>query len=286
VELDRTLEEVTAKIGAAKKSFAQLKEELEQRAKSFDAELVSTWLARIGKLDDLEEQVARLKLPAELSSTQQGILSEISSTATELAALYGAFSATLPPTVDMPLLQAQMQLLKAEETHLKTLGLIAAKRDADLADMQNILQLARNQFQKGLTEQQRSRDVATTVQLLIDEARAAREEFLKTKTDENEARLERSESDLRIVLSLLLNVSALAARGDTPARLALLRQAEEARRHSIRVSAIATGSYEQILVNGAARLALYYQGGLQPETLARLLNALATFGLIPAVLVN
>ena len=116
--------------------------------------------------------------------------------------------------------------------------------------------------------------------------RAAKQANAVVDTDPtSETRSARSaaEKDLRVLLDTLLNAASLAARGETPFRLALLRRAEEERRDSIRQSAAAARSYEQLLVNGAERLSLYYQGGIRPEDLARITNALATLGLIPVI---
>jgi hypothetical protein len=82
----------------------------------------------------------------------------------------------------------------------------------------------------------------------------------------------------------LYNASALAARDETPLRLATLRAAAEERAYSIHESSIAARGYELTLLNGLQRLSLYYKGGLKPQTAAQLLNALGTLGLIPAVL--
>jgi hypothetical protein len=39
-----------------------------------------------------------------------------------------------------------------------------------------------------------------------------------------------------------------------------------------------------MILNGVQRLALYYQGGIKPQTIAQIVTALSTLGLIPTVL--
>jgi hypothetical protein len=107
-----------------------------------------------------------------------------------------------------------------------------------------------------------------------------------SETEEIEATLLRFRNDplkLKTVVYLLENFAALAARADTPVRIAELRGAIEERRFAIRRDAIMARTYEQILLIGAQRIAIYYKGGVKPETLAQFLNALATAGLIPTI---
>jgi hypothetical protein len=82
----------------------------------------------------------------------------------------------------------------------------------------------------------------------------------------------------------LYGAASLAARDETPERLANLRIASENRANSIRSSAAAAAGYEQMILNGVQRLALYYQGGIKPQTIAQIVTALSTLGLIPTVL--
>jgi hypothetical protein len=96
-------------------------------------------------------------------------------------------------------------------------------------------------------------------------------------------RLRGTPGELDAVVYLLQNYAALAARGDLPERLAEVRTAVEERRYAIRRDAIMARSYEQILLAGAQRIALYYKGGIKAETLAQFASALATAGLIPTI---
>src|SRR5262249_1277413 len=94
---------------------------------------------------------------------------------------------------------------------------------------------------------------------------------------------ERDTDRLKAAVYLLENFAALAARAETPVRIAELRSAVEERRFAIRRDAIMARSYEQILSAGAQRIALYYKSGVKPETIAQFLQAAATIGIIPAI---
>ena len=77
--------------------------------------------------------------------------------------------------------------------------------------------------------------------------------------------------------------AALAARGETPTRLASLRLAHEEHSYSIRQSAIVARGYETAIGSGTKRLARFYAGGLRPERIAQLIYTAATVA-IPAVI--
>lgn len=88
---------------------------------------------------------------------------------------------------------------------------------------------------------------------------------------------------LKAALYLLENFAALSARAETPVRLAELRSAIEERRFAIRRDAVMARAYEQIFLIGAQRIAIYYKGGIKPETLAQFLQAASTAGIIPSI---
>jgi hypothetical protein len=82
----------------------------------------------------------------------------------------------------------------------------------------------------------------------------------------------------------LYDLAALLARGDTPALLAKLRSAHARRAYSIRKSAVNARAYELIVSAGVKRLALYHKGGVKPETLAQLIQAISTAAIPPVIL--
>jgi hypothetical protein len=77
--------------------------------------------------------------------------------------------------------------------------------------------------------------------------------------------------------------AALAARGESPMKLAELRLAQEEHRFSIRHSAVMARTYEVALGSGTKRLARFYAGGLKPEKIAQLIYSAATVA-IPTVI--
>jgi len=85
------------------------------------------------------------------------------------------------------------------------------------------------------------------------------------------------------VYQTLHNVTALVARGNTPFKLAQLRQAHEEHRFSIRKSLVVARGYELVMRTGTDRLSRYYAGGLKPEQIAQLVYSAATLA-IPGVI--
>lgn len=77
---------------------------------------------------------------------------------------------------------------------------------------------------------------------------------------------------------------SLAAEGMLPGRLLNLRLAQLDHLRSIQVSAANAKVYEAVLGGGVERLALFYEGGVKPETLAQLLQSLSTAGILGKLL--
>jgi hypothetical protein len=94
----------------------------------------------------------------------------------------------------------------------------------------------------------------------------------------------KSKEELATFLYQTLHLAtALAARGETPMKLASLRLAQEEHAYSIRQSAIVARGYELAIGSGTKRLARFYAGGLRPEKIAQLIYTAATVA-IPAVI--
>ncbi len=81
----------------------------------------------------------------------------------------------------------------------------------------------------------------------------------------------------------LHSAAALAARGETPMKLAELRLAEEEHRFSIRHSAVMARTYEVALTSGTRRLSRFYAGGLKPEKIAQLIQSAAAITIPTAI---
>jgi hypothetical protein len=172
--------------------------------------------------------------------------------------------------------QMKVDLAKAEIDHLKTLIQIEEKRLDGQDDVKDLLTAIDN------TINCRSNSGFT----FVNDAGVALPLENLNPAEEIQSTIQRFQTDplrLKSVIYLLENFAALAARADTPVRLAELRTAIEERRFAIRRDAIMARTYEQILLIGAQRIATFYKGGIKPETLAQIVNAISTAGLIPTI---
>jgi hypothetical protein len=85
------------------------------------------------------------------------------------------------------------------------------------------------------------------------------------------------------VLLTLHCAAALAARGQTPGRLALLRLGREHHLHVIRRSAVRARAVELTVTSGVQRIALLYQGGIKTTQIAQLFHTLAAIATPPVI---
>ncbi|MDQ6664306.1 MAG: hypothetical protein M3Z23_07920, partial [Acidobacteriota bacterium] len=262
---------------AAKARFAVQVEEIN---------LIGMWFSRLGKLDDLlsfasQFSTAQGPVPASFLDAAK----QAGAVANSLGKMYGDFEVNLAKTPDIVVLEAQIQILETNEDHLKQLALIAARREIDLIDTYALIR----RVQAGLGYLDgtgKSSGKCSTPGNYRDQSQPITDSLSAAASKVKSAGAAVSAGDrcdLDSMVFVLYNAAALAARGDTPKRLASLRLAEEERRHSIRASAVAARSYETLVATGTQRLANYYKGGIKPETLAQIANALATLGLIPAI---
>lgn len=84
---------------------------------------------------------------------------------------------------------------------------------------------------------------------------------------------------LQLAVRALYTCTSLAARGKIPDNLYRVRLAQLEHLKSIQLSAANARVYESILGGGVQRLALFYQGGVKPETLAQIVQSLSTVGI-------
>jgi hypothetical protein len=170
----------------------------------------------------------------------------------------------------------KIALIQAEMDYWRNIGLIEARRQAGQKEAQDLFTQLENTLEcsaSGCALKFENADGETT-----REALPATEEIDKTLT-----RYQAEPEKLKAIVFLLENFAAIAARAETPIRIAEWRMAVEERRFDIRKDAIFARSYEEIFLLGAQRLALYGKGGIKPEALAGFLQAAMTAGLIPAV---
>lgn len=241
-----------------------------------EARTAAPWLSRASVVSELADFVRKLP-PVSPAATNVpaaylDAAREAANLASSLAELYKNFKVTLPRNSAAIALETHLDLLEAEERHFGNLGMIAARRDREVADMLSLIEEAQNQLD-AIAKLQMPRDIGDSLRKGIDAYNKAKPAPRKLRADE-----------LFTMVHCLYNVTAIATRDDTPIRLATLRLVAEEREYSIRQAAIGARSYEQAIVSGMERLALYHKGGVKPQTLAAFINALATVGLIPAVL--
>ena len=91
-------------------------------------------------------------------------------------------------------------------------------------------------------------------------------------------------SPLQRAVRILYSCTSLAARGQIPNDLYRVRLAQLEHMKSIQLSAANARVYESVLGGGVERLALFYQGGVRPETLAQVIQSLSTAGIFGKLL--
>lgn len=258
---------------------------------------ISEWLDRLGDVKALQGYATSVPALTPSANTQ-ALVNELSNTFTSLATLYKNFTVSLPASPDMVVLQAQLALAKSGEEHLVQLGLVNARLILDLQTLQGLVTLAtatRNCVISGNGSYTVSNtsvpcikattdDVGLTITETVDSYKRARNAFLGSSTTLNNNAQISAKNQLDVTLSLVALGAALAARGNIAQRLAFLREADENQRYTIKQSMLSAQSYAQLLVTGSQRLSLYYKGGIHPDTLAQMMTALGTLGLIPTVL--
>jgi len=153
---------------------------------------------------------------------------------------------------DVDVQQTLLLRLQADEEHLKNRVAIIARRTQEEKELSRIL----------LDYQARRKRITPAASGLV--------------TDSLMEAAARKPEEVFDQAQALYDAVTLVTRGQTPAGLQALRIAEEEERYSIRASAAEARAYEQLLNSGAQRLALFYSGGIKPETVAQLLfNALS-----------
>ena len=154
--------------------------------------------------------------------------------------------------LDMDVTRTILLRLQADEEHLKNQMAIIVRRAQEQVELLHILQ----DYQK--RHESRKPDGNARVSATLMQAASSGQDQVFDQA------------------MMLYDAVALVSHGETPAKLATLREVQEEERYSIRKSAAEARSYEQILNSGMRRLALFYAGGTKPETVAQLLfNALS-----------
>jgi hypothetical protein len=282
IEFDlKPLSQTEAEITARLADLAEKKDELEKAIKelkdaSKDADpLVIQAFSLIennGKeVLDYAGKIANLKTKGGAPLTGvSNALDDLGKGMDEMLGLYNAVKgifagyqavAVDPASLRPPQAQTDLQLLALEQDHLKTILLIRARAKIEsavtLGHIEGVL--------KG---------IAGDPSLVND---------LKVETSLAEAVKARDRDRLLGLLDILYEAEAALAEEDVPAKLAAIRVTDEARRYSIRRSAVNSSTYDLTINAASQRLALYWKSGIKPTDVAALLFYVTNTVAIPVI---
>jgi hypothetical protein len=261
-EAQADVEALQAQIASTKARSAALKSSLTQRVPGNQLAAVGLWIERVGKLEMAYEWLEKFLAKKDTSAERPAIAKEMAGLLQRLGEKYQAFDDGMPPRPSALWLQSRLDLLWLQEESFERRVGIEARREKEEKDLRSLLRQTQTLLKK-LKPEYLAMDLAAAL------ARQA------ATVDGEEA--------LEDMITALLDAGALAARYTTPAQLAALRETQEERAESIREMAARARLYEVLVGTGVERLALYYKGGVKPETLAAIVQSLATVGLIPAI---
>ena len=269
-----------AQLAAAKEARKAAAAELADFAKTVSGSPAAgiasagTWLERLSQVEPLARYLIGLEEDQSGTQAQLDAAGKATDALKSLAALYKGFRLDLPKNPHALLLEYQLQALTLAVSHVNEEMQIQQRLDRELTLTTEVL----GPVQTALR----------TLDLPDDERIGARLDGVAARRTEALARREWSaagndQKEMRELVFLLYNASALAARGNTAVRLADLRTSMEERANSLRLAGGAAALHQQLVVSGLQRLALYYQGGVKGSSIADLIQSLATAGIAPAV---
>lgn len=302
-DLEKDCKERTTELGkaicAAKAEFAKLNQAVidsEKQGKALEKEL-KTRLEDIGEIESLIGQASTF-LESRLSEKNKATVDGLTGVFTNMAKSYVNFTNKLAVINNEPadqlkliLQRVAVQTLQLEADHWKTIGEIKLRRGEEQKDLKRLT----NQFDNRLTKiakyspcwdagAQNQTDTQRLENLKNERVEVT---FSKVRAMSADCLWEEKPTEKGIVAAFLVETlyvaTSLAARGETPMKLAQLRLAQEEHRYSIRQSALIARSYELTISSGTKRLARYYAGGIKPEKIAQLIQSAATVA-VPAVI--
>jgi hypothetical protein len=276
------------------KNLKRAVKETEDQGKVLEEEL-KTRLEKIGEIESLVDKAETfLKSGSKNNETIKG-LSEVF---INLSKSYVNYTNKLAQIRNQPkdelrllLQRVAVETLQLEADHWNTVGEIKLRRVEEQESLSSMVRDFENRLNK-IAEFYPCLD-ASSQELSPDQRlnnlKEERIEVVFSKTIAISTKCpvdgkSRNKEELTTYLFQTLHVAAsLAARGESPAKLAGLRLAQEEHRYSIRQSAVIARGYELAMSSGTTRLARYYAGGLKPEKIAQLIYTAATLA-IPAVI--
>ncbi len=235
------------------------------------------FLAELGRSQELQQAAKLLAEKQVASKNDLRILKRLQDGVAAMGKNLTALAA-MPAVASSRSAEQRMKisLVQAEMDYWRAVGLIEARRQAGQREVANLF----TQLEATLE----CNTSACKLKFTSDDGEETSEGLNPAEfVDATLAKYQTQPEKLKAVVFLMQNFAAIAARAETPVRIAELRQAVEERRYEIRKDAIFAKTYEEIFLLGAQRLALYGKGGIKPEALAAFLQAAMTAGLIPAV---
>ncbi len=271
-KLNTALESLKKQEAQTQSTLADLKKKLAALPNS--VQLINSLGSLFDKVGKLDQIVAFAQDKTGSSADQVAAAKEAERQLQSLATEYKAFTLGLSASPGALFLKDQLEVIKMRETNALNVIAIEMRKQKELGAIRNLMKEV-NVGLACLSESERSETIAATLSAMA--ARAA---------DSANPTREKDDECLQTLTFELYNYAALAARGDTAARLAAIRSSLEDRASALRLSAAGTRQIEELINNGVTRLAMFHKGGLKPETLAQLIQALGTAGIIPALVLK
>ena len=260
---DKEIASLKASRAEAEAELDQLRAKLLQDRTPEQVRMVGTWLERIGAAKPLFDRVLKLEENPAVSAANMEAAETSKKALDGLADLYKNFRTDLPAqSASSIFLEGQIRLLELEQAHVLRVAAIQDRLQAELVRVESL--------------RKRSLVLLGRVGAKYPDATKINESFAKAKTENPEL--------VPDMASALYHVAACSARADLPVRLAAHRESLELRAQGLRRDAANSAVYEKTIANGIQRLAAYHKGGVRPQNLAAFIRALATAGLIPAIL--
>jgi hypothetical protein len=276
---------------AAEKELAGLKKAVadsEEKGKALEDELK----VRLEKIAEIESLVNKAETFLMSDSKNNETIKGLSGVFLNLSRSFVNYTNKLAVIRNQPrdelkllLQKIAVETLQVEADHWKTVGEIEIRRAEEQKDLNSLVkdvEFRLTQITKCMSVTPGALD-GQKLSLTFSNAQGLATCNIVDPADARKEIALPKEEIIGYLFQTLHSASALAARGRTPADLALLRLSQEERRYSVRQSAVIARGYELALSTGTKRLSRYYAGGLKPEKIAQLIYAAATVA-IPGVI--
>jgi hypothetical protein len=276
--------DIDARLGVIKKRITELQAELkalQEASKSTDPFIIRAFDALEDPGGDILDYAQKIAGMAKDSPTAKGVLNAL--TAIEegvdhIITLYKAVASIWrgqqavsvdPASLRPAPQQIELQMLVVEQDHLKTVAKIRARKELEigvaLSDVENALVLVGAVLKQPSGLKPGPRPVEATLR---------------------EAATSHNRQALRTQWEALHAAAGAVAQLDAADALASLRLTDEARRYSIRRSAVNISTYDLTIQAAAQRLALYWKGGIKPTELAQFVFYVTNTIALPAIAVK